>query len=180
MSTSTGGTLALKLAAEYPEIAGLILLSPNIEINDPNAWLLNNHWGLQIARLVKGRYNVVADTTPVYAQYWNNRYRMEATVQLEELLESTMKASTFNKVTQPTLLLYYFKDEDHQDEVVKVSAMKRMFNQLGTPADLKRQVPIPNAGDHVLGSYVKSKDITAVQTECEKFALEILKLKEAQ
>ena len=180
MSTSTGGTLALKLAAEYPEIAGLILLSPNIEINDPNAWLLNNHWGLQIARLVKGRYNVVADTTPVYAQYWNNRYRMEATVQLEELLESTMKASTFNKVTQPTLLLYYFRDEDHQDEVVKVSAMKRMFNQLGTPAAMKRQVPIPNAGDHVLGSYVKSKDIAAVQTECEKFALEILKLKEAR
>jgi len=180
LSTSTGGTLALKLAAEYPEIAGLILLSPNIEINDPNAWLLNNHWGLQIARLVKGRYNVVADTTATYAQYWNNRYRMEATVQLEELLESTMKASTFHKVTQPTLLLYYFKDEDHQDEVVKVSAMKRMFNQLGTPAALKRQVPIPNAGDHVLGSYVKSKDIATVQTECEKFAAEILKMKEAQ
>ena len=179
MSTSTGGTLALKLAAEYPEIAGLILLSPNIEINDPNAWLLNNHWGLQIARLVKGRYNVVADTTPVYAQYWNNRYRMEATVQLEELLESTMKASTFNKVTQPTLLLYYFKDEDHQDEVVKVSAMKRMFNQISTPAALKRQVPIPNAGDHVLGSYVKSKDIATVQAECEKFAMEVLKMKEA-
>mgnify|MGYP001458589411 CR=1 FL=1 len=179
LSTSTGGTLALKLAAEYPEIAGLILLSPNIEINDPNAWLLNNHWGLQIARLVKGRYNVVADTTATYAQYWNNRYRMEATVQLEELLESTMKASTFHKVTQPTLLLYYFKDEDHQDEVVKVSAMKRMFNQISTPAALKRQVPIPNAGDHVLGSYVKSKDIATVQAECEKFAMEVLKMKEA-
>ncbi len=179
LSTSTGGTLALKLAAEYPEIAGLILLSPNIEINDPNAWLLNNHWGLQIARLVKGRYHVVADTTATYAQYWNNRYRMEATVQLEELLESTMKASTFHKVTQPTLLLYYFKDEDHQDEVVKVSAMKRMFNQISTPAALKRQVPIPNAGDHVLGSYVKSKDIATVQAECEKFAMEVLKMKEA-
>ena len=35
MATSTGGTLALKLAAEYPDIAGLILLSPNIAINDP-------------------------------------------------------------------------------------------------------------------------------------------------
>ncbi len=178
LSTSTGGSLALKLAAEFPEIAGLILLSPNIEINDPNAWLLNNHWGLEIARLVKGKYNVVKDTTPIYAQYWNNRYRMEATVQLEELLESTMKASTFNKVMQPTLLLYYFKDDDHQDEVVKVSAMKRMFNQIGTPAALKRQVPIPNAGDHVLGSYVKSKDIATVQTECEKFATEVLKMKE--
>lgn len=179
MSTSTGGTLALKLAAEYPEIAGLILLSPNIEINDPNAWLLNNHWGLQIARLVKGKYNVIADSTPVYAQYWNRRYRMEATVQLEELLETTMKASVFNKVKQPVLLLYYFKDEEQQDKVVKVSAMKRMFNQLGTDTTLKRQVPIPNAGDHVLGSYVKSKDIATVQAECEKFATEVLKMKES-
>ena len=32
MSTSTGGTLALKLCAEYPEIAASIMLSPNIEI----------------------------------------------------------------------------------------------------------------------------------------------------
>ena len=31
MSTSTGGTLALQLAANYPEIAGLILYSPNID-----------------------------------------------------------------------------------------------------------------------------------------------------
>lgn len=180
LSTSTGGSLALKLAAEYPDIAGLILLSPNIAINDPNAWLLNNHWGLQIARLVKGTYNVVSDTTAIYAQYWNNKYRMEATVQLEELLESTMKASTFKKVIQPVLLLYYYKDDDNQDKVVKVSAMKRMFNQLNTPADIKRQVAVPGAGDHVLGSYIKSKDLKTVEEECEKFAIEILKLKPLQ
>jgi pimeloyl-ACP methyl ester carboxylesterase len=44
LATSSGATLALKLAAEYPEIAGLILLSPNIAINDPLAWVANNHW----------------------------------------------------------------------------------------------------------------------------------------
>jgi esterase/lipase len=178
LSTSTGGTLALKLASEYPDIAGLILLSPNIAINDPNAWMLNNHWGMQIAKMVKGKYNIAADTTAIYAQYWNNKYRMEATVQLEELLESTMKESTFKKVTQPTLLLYYYKDEDHQDPVVKVSAMKRMFKQLGTADSLKRQVAIPDAGAHVLGSYLKSKDIQKVEDECEKFAMEILRINE--
>lgn len=178
MSTSTGGTLALKLAAEFPEIAGLILLSPNIAINDPNAWLLNNHWGLQIAHLVTGRHRTVKDTTALYAQYWNNRYLTSSLVQLEELLESSMKESTFRKVTQPVLLLYYYKDEEHQDPVVKVSAMKRMFSQLGTPENLKRQVPIPNAGDHVIGSYVKSKDFATVQAECEKFAREVLNMKE--
>jgi esterase/lipase len=180
MSTSTGGTLALKLCAEFPEIAANIMMSPNIAINDPNAWLLNNRWGLQIGKLVTGKHRVVDDTTAIYAKYWNNRYVTASLVQLEELLESTMKESTFNKINQPSLLLYYFKDEDHQDPIVKVSAMKRMFAQINTPADKKREVAISNAGDHVLGSAIKSKDVQGVNDEIEKFAKEILQLKPIQ
>ena len=180
LSTSTGGTLALKLCGEFPDIAANIMLSPNIAINDPNAWLLNNHWGLQIAHIVEGKHRIADDTTPVYKQYWNQRYATSALVQLEELLESTMKESTFKKVTQPTLLLYYFKDKDNQDPVVKVSAMKRMFVQLGTPDSLKREVAIPNAAAHVLGSPIKSKDVESVRNEVDKFAVEILKLQPAK
>ncbi|HWR31955.1 MAG TPA: hypothetical protein VN451_00400, partial [Chitinophagaceae bacterium] len=176
MSTSTGGTLALKLCAEYPDIAANIMFSPNIAINDANAWMLNNHWGLQIVQLVEGKTRTVKDTTAVYAQYWNNRYSTTSLVQLEELIEQTMKESTFRKVKQPSLLLYYYKDQKHQDPVVKVSAMKRMFTQLSTPDSLKREVAVPNAGDHVIGSYVKSKDFKTVEEECERFAVEILKL----
>jgi esterase/lipase len=177
MSTSTGGTVALKLCAEYPDIAANIMLSPNIAINDGNAWLLNNHWGLQIAEMITGKHRTVDDTTAIYARYWNNRYTTSSLVQLEELIESTMKESTFKKVTQPTLLLYYYKDEKHQDNVVKVSAMKRMFNQLGTPDRLKRQVPLPNTGNHVLGSPIKSKDVESVKRECEKFGVGVMGLK---
>ena len=177
LSTSTGGTLALKLCAEYPDIAANIMFSPNIAINDGKAWMLNNHWGQQIAELVTGKNRVVKDTTALYAQYWNNRYATVSLVQLEELIESTMKESTFRKVTQPSLLLYYYKDKEHQDQVVKVSAMKRMYLQLGTPENLKRQVAIPNAGDHVIGSYVKSKDLQTVQDEIEKFAVEKINLR---
>lgn len=176
MSTSTGGTLALKLAGEYPDIAGLILLSPNIAINNQNAWMLNNPWGLQIAHIIQGKYIVTKDTSALYAKYWNAKYRMEATVELEELLETTMKESTFEKVKQPALVLYYYKDEIRQDSVVKVAAMKRMFTQLATPADQKRMVAIPDAGDHVIGSYIKSKNIKRVEEECEKFGREILQL----
>ncbi len=177
IATSTGATLALKLAAEFPEIAALILLSPNIEINDPKAWILNNPWGLQIAKLIKGNYNYAKDTTAVYAKYWDHKYRVEAVVQLEELLETTMKESTFKKVKQPTLMLYYYKDEDNQDQVVKVSAMKRMFVQLGSSPEIKRQVAVPEAGDHVIGSSIKSKDVNTVMKEMEKFGVEILHLK---
>jgi esterase/lipase len=177
MGTSTGGTLAIQLAATYPEIAGLILYSPNIAINDPNAWLINNHWGLQIARLVKGSdFNTAKTNTDIYKQYWNHQYRLEAAAQLQEMLETTMVPATFTKVKQPVLTLYYYKDEAHQDAVVKVSAMKEMMAQLGTPADQKRMIAIPEAGSHVLASPIQSKDIVTVERETAQFMKEILHL----
>ena len=177
MGTSTGGTLALQLAATYPDkVHSLMLLSPNIAINDPNAWLLNNPWGLQIAHLVKGKYNVASDTSAIYKQYWTYKYRIEAAVQLEELLETSMRASLFEKVKQPVLLLYYYRDEEHQDPVVKVSAMQRMFRQLGTPENLKKEKALPETGDHVIGSPIKSKDVASVLNETLSFGKEILQL----
>ncbi|MFM7710927.1 MAG: alpha/beta hydrolase [Ferruginibacter sp.] len=179
MGTSTGGTLALQLAATYPErVHALILYSPNIEINDPNAWLLNNPWGLQIARLVKGsKYHDPDDTTANYLKYWNKPYRLEALVALQEMLESSMNQNTFAAIQQPVLMAYYFKDEQHQDPVVKVSAMKRMFEKLATPPALKKAVAIPTAGDHVMGSRYKSKDTLSVTMQTNQFMREVLLLR---
>ncbi len=174
MGTSTGGTLALQLAATYPDVAALILYSPNIAVNDPNAWLLNNPWGLQIARLVKGSdYNIIkADSE--YSKYWNTKYRLEAVVSLEELLETKMNATTFQSIKQPVLTLYYYKDEQHQDPVVKVSATKEMFEQLGTSKEMKRAVAMPNTGNHVIGSPILSKDVAGVEKETILFMQEIM------
>jgi pimeloyl-ACP methyl ester carboxylesterase len=179
MGTSTGATLALKLAAEYPEIAGLILYSPNIAINDPLAWIANNPWGLQVAQLVKGKYNTSKDTSQLYSNYWYRRYRMEGVVQMQELLETSMRSATFEKIKQPVLVLYYYRDDEHQDKVVKVSAMKRMFRQLGTPEMLKKMKAVPRAGDHVIGSFIKSKDYETVINETASFLSETMKLSPA-
>ncbi|HUQ65067.1 MAG TPA: alpha/beta hydrolase [Flavitalea sp.] len=178
MGTSTGGSLALMLAANYPQVHSLVLLSPNIEIFDGTAWLLNNPWGLHIAKLVVGSdYIVSKDTRPIYKQYWSYGYRIEAVVQLEEMLESAMKPELFKKVQQPVLMLYYYRDNINQDSVVKVEAMQKMFQELGTPSDKKRAVAVPGAGNHVIGSYIKSKDIATVEKEIENFMDEVLKLK---
>ena len=176
MGTSTGGTLALQLAADYPDdVAALLLLSPNISINDPNAWMLNNHWGLQLARMVKkSDYNVSEDDRPAYKKYWSKPYRLEAVVALEELLETSMKKEIFEKVKQPALVLYYYKDDQHQDDVVKVSAILKMFDELGTPANLKRKQAMPNTGNHVIGSPIKSNDVQGVEKEIEKFLQEVV------
>jgi esterase/lipase len=177
MGTSTGGSNAIQLAANYPEVHSLILLSPNIEIFDDNAKLANNPWGLQIARFVtKSNYVTAKDDRSIYKQHWNTPYRLESIVALQEYLETAMVPATFKKVTQPTLMLYYYKDEVHQDSVVKVSAMKKMFSQLGTPANLKMEKPMPNTGNHVLGSYIKSNDYQGVEAEITKFMVDVLKM----
>lgn len=177
IGTSTGGTLALQLAAIYPEIAGLVLYSPNIAIKDPNAWLLNNPWGLQIARMVKGsKYMGIKKDNPLYPQYWNTKYRLEATVQLEELLETTMTKENFAKVKQPLLVLYYYKNELEQDPVVSVDAMKKMFAEVGTEEKNKKMVPVPNTGNHVIASPIQSKDILSVEKETALFLNTVMQL----
>lgn len=175
MSTSTGGTLALQLAANYPEIAGLILYSPNIEVYNPSAPLLNNPWGLQIGRTVlKSKYVDIKYKDSAYPKYWNSHYRIEAVVALQNLLEATMTEATFKKIHQPTLTLYYYKDEANQDNVVKVSAIQKMMQQIATPSNLKMEMAMPNTGNHVIASPIVSKDIISVEKATAKFMQEVI------
>jgi pimeloyl-ACP methyl ester carboxylesterase len=178
MGTSTGATQALQLAATYPiDVAALVLYSPNIALYDPRAWVLNNHWGLQIARFVKKATIILAKIRgPFSKQYWNNPYRLEATVALEEMLETTMNKETFSHINKPTLMLYYYKDEQHQDTVVSVSAMKKMFSELATPDSVKREMALPNTGAHVIASPIKSNDVVSVEKETKRFLEEVLHL----
>lgn len=178
MSTSTGGTLALPLAGGDADIAALILYSPNIEIFDPTAKLLSKPWGLQMARMVTGEdYHEFEDRTPELDKYWTTKYRLEALTQLQVLIDETMVKETFSAVNQPVFLGYYYKDEIHQDSTVSVPAMLEMFEQLSTPEDKKVKVAFPEAGDHVLASYITSKDLESVRKETFEFLEEIIGLK---
>ncbi|MDB4584762.1 hypothetical protein N9164_16545, partial [Draconibacterium sp.] len=180
MSTSTGGTLALNLAAVFPEyVEGLILYSPNIKINEKSALLLSKPWGLQIGRRRNGgKYRITnEDFNSKDCQYWNCKYRMEAVVYLQQLLDVTMNKETFNKVTAPVFLAYYYKDANNQDKTVKVSAMEKMYNQLGTIPEKKRKMAFPNAGDHVIACELTSGAVEEVIAESIRFGTDILKLK---
>jgi pimeloyl-ACP methyl ester carboxylesterase len=178
LSCSTGGTVALVLAGMYPDdVFALVNMSPNIAINDANAWVLNDPWGLQIARMVFGSKYQDVKYPSSRRPFWNIKYRLESVTQLEELLEDKMNKETFAAVKQPSLTLYYFKNDQEQDKTVKVSAMLEMNKELGTPDSLKEAIAIPNAGAHVIGSYLVSRDLQAVQREAERFAMEKLHMK---
>ncbi len=179
MSTSTGGTLAIKLAEIYPNrVEALISYSPNIKINDTMAPMMNNHWGLSILNLVfkNGYVDNSATSDSLVTQYWTTIYKPEALTELEQLVETTMTEDVFSQVKCPSLTLAYFEDEEHQDHTVKVSAMRWMHEHLGTDSKLKQFVEIPTVGVHPMASSIRSKDIEAVELETIKFLKEVLHL----
>ena len=179
MGTSTGCTLALMLAADYPQLVdGLILYSPNIKIKNPLAPLLSGPWGLQITRAIHGGKYAVSDdpADSEDCKYWYCRYRVEAQVYLQQLLDMRMNRREFEKVRQPVFLGYYYKDADHQDQTVEVKAALKMFDELGTPENEKMKVAFPEAGAHVIACELTSKAVTEVRQQTFEFARKILKI----
>ena len=176
MSTSTGGTLSLIIAAENPWIYALILYSPNIDINDKSANLLLKPWGLQIASLIKGKYNEY-DDPPEVQKYWQSKYRLEAVQTIKVLVNATMTEETFRKVDQPLFLGYYYKNENEKDPTVSVERMLEMFEQVSTPANKKWKKAFPDAGVHPILSGILSKDVKSVEEKTYEFAEDVLGMK---
>ncbi|TAI47006.1 alpha/beta hydrolase [Flagellimonas allohymeniacidonis] len=177
MATSTGGTLALHLAQEDSDIAGMLLYSPNVEIYDKNAKLLAGPWGVNLAKIVKQSDYHEFEANEARKKYWTHKYRVEALTHLQALVDNTMVPETFEKITQPVFMGYFYKNDSIQDKVVSVPAMLEMFEQLGTKSNEKRKVAFPESNNHVMTSYITSKDLASVEKETQRFLEEILKMK---
>ena len=177
IGTSAGGSLTLYLASRHPEIKAIVLYSPCVKLFDKTAVILDRPWGLQIARLVSGGPSKKFESeSKAHSDYWQLNYRIEALVALQNLVSNTMKPEVFSKVKCPVFLGYYFKNEKEQDNTVSVPAMLKMFDELGTPPEQKQKVAFPDAGVHVIASYIRSKDWQGVERETNKFLIDKVKL----
>lgn len=174
MGTSTGGTLALYLAYQHPEIEGLLLYSPNIELFDESAKLLSGPWGIQLAKAITGSDYHQFEADSIKQNYWTTKYRLEALAHLQVLMDETMQPKVFAEVKQPTFLGYYYKNEEEQDNVISIPALLEMYDQLGVDDKLKRKIAFPEVKDHVMTSHITSKDFEAVKRETIKFLEEIM------
>ena len=177
MCSSTGSTLGLYLAAHDPEIKAIFNYSPNIDLVDQNSRALTGPWGLEIVRFMFGDDFREFEATEEFKKYWVNRYRLEALVMMRSLLDVTMTTETFNKITQPVFTGCFYKDEENQDWIVSVPAMREMTDELGTPDPQKRLIEFANVDAHVITSPLRSQDIESVKTETFRFAEEVLKLR---
>lgn len=178
LGTSFGGALSLNLCKNHPEIKALILYGPCIKVKDPAAEILDNPWGLQIARLIlKGENRDIPSKNPLHEQYWSLRYRIEGIVAMQNFITHTMNKETFAAVKNPVYLTYYYKDEEHQDDVVSVPAMQEMFPQLGTADSLKKEEAFPLSGYHVMTSPVLGQHIEVPIQKSIEFLEKTVKLK---
>ncbi|MCA6078591.1 alpha/beta hydrolase [Fulvivirga sedimenti] len=175
MGTSTGGTLGLYLANAAPEIAGQILYSPNIRIYDKSAAILDDPWGIQIARLITGSSFHSWEAEGPRKQYWTTRYCLKSLGELQALVDETMVESTFRSVTDPVFVGCYYKNDSLQDNTVSVEAIVDMYEQLGS--EKKKLVRFPEVGHHVMASSLTSHDLDAVRKETIQFLEKEMNLK---
>jgi hypothetical protein len=91
-------------------------------------------------------------------------------------MDQSMIPSTFEKVTQPVFISYYYENEEAQDKVVSVAAIKEMVPQLGTPDAKKRVIVNTTAKTHGIASSIWNENWQQVQADTYAFAEEILGL----
>lgn len=176
IGTSTGGALALDLAARFPQaLSGLVLWSPLVRERgnqlDPLFW----PWGLQLMWLVHNHGHDVTHA-PALGPVWTGDVHVDGYVALAELTRGRMVAPVFHQVTAPVFLGYYDRDPAHTDPTVEVPAMREMFGQLGTPAALRRQVDFPQADSHVIASPLRSRTPDAVCRATRDYLHDVLRL----
>ncbi len=177
VSCSTGSTLALYLAATYPDLVdGHIMLSPNVDVFDPRSTLLAKPFGLQIARQIMGSEYYGWKAPGPARSYWYTSYRIEGLCTLKSMINETMTEETFSAVKDPVLMLYYYKDDENQDSVVSVKRMKEMYAQLGTPADQKQEMALTDANTHIIASDMFNQNLQSVWTPSVAFCENILHL----
>ncbi len=184
VGTSTGGLLATWLAARHPDdVAALILASPFYRFADAGAALLADRpVGPLIIETAFGDVRDAGWKTdperrkmPGYEGFWTTRQRYAALFNLARLRRYIATPETLSAVRAPTLLLYFYRDEEHQDTAASVDGMKAAFAAFGGaagPHPQSRMVAISD-GSHVLLSQYVAGDKVRILAEIEDFLRDV-------
>lgn len=175
MSSSTGGTVSTFLAAENPNaIAAQFLYSPNFEIANPAAGLVNDQWGFQILESIEdGKYHYIKGMSEESMPFWTTTYRIEGLIALQDLIEQTMTEEIFEKINIPTFVGYYYKNEEEKDKTVSIDKMKMAFDLFQTPEDKKVIIPFAEVGGHVITNQFQKGGLEDVRQATNEFAKKI-------
>ena len=159
VGTSTGGTLAVWLAAQ-PDLAeallAVVLISPNFGPKDADAAKLLWPWGKTLARLLAGPYHQWEPKNDRQARYWTTRYHTDVLVAMMSLVD-LVDNTDLGAIETPVLTIY-----SPNDQVVDPALIEAHHPEIG--ASYKQLVPLDSVGDpsnHVLAGAILSPDETA-------------------
>lgn len=152
---STGGTLALWLAARHPEIAGLVLLSPNLGLRDGRAGIFRLPFGTALIARFVASHREWQPHNELEAQRWTSRYPVAALATMVALV-AHVRGLPLSRIRQPTLVLY-----SPFDPVIDTDAVVQRLRAL--PA-ARIEVFEPVRG-HVLGGEADAPQGTAPLVE---------------
>lgn len=188
VATSMGALLAVDLAARYPDrVAGLVLASPFFGYAGKDARLMDGlPFPVLAARLVfgekrGGRVELSPDDPrkPSYRDFWYTEQYTRALEGPVGLRRRLAEPGLFRRVRAPVLLLYYYRDEQHQDPTADVASMLdafAMFGRASRPHGLSRTLAVEN-GSHVLLSEHVRADHVLIETEIMTFLKDVQNLR---
>lgn len=180
IGTSMGGLLATYIASKYPnDIHAVILVSPFYDYADKASVILDWPGGSTIVRLLMGEYRLSGNLaknpnprlSPDYGKYWYEKAYFKSVKHLNDVKNYISKKDTFEKITEPVLLFYYYENEQNQDRSASVQKMHDAFAVFPKTKE-SREVNIPD-GAHVLFSEFVRTDKKKIQTELYQFLDEL-------
>ena len=183
--SSTGALIATYLASKHPDrVSGLVLASPFYKFADPVGNVLPAlPGGIQLAEAI---YGVDRDAgwgkdpekrrVDGYEDHWLVKQKLRALVPVNDLRRFITRDSVYEKVTAPALVLYYYRDAEHQDTVVDVEAIRYAFSMFGRrdkPNPLNRLVAVAD-GNHILLSRYVRTDKPFIMQETRRFLKSVI------
>lgn len=169
LGVSTGGTLGTWLANRQPDLAALVLISPNFAPRDPMARLLTWPWAQQVLPWVLPAEHVWKPRNPEQARYWNHHYPTQALFPMMALVQH-VNDLPLQDIRVPTLMIY-----SPNDQVVSAEAAEAAFARLGSSH--KQLIARPDSQDpshHVLAGRILAPDDTAaIQAQIAAFVQQL-------
>lgn len=185
VGTSMGGLISTYLAADRPDlVAGLILAAPFFDFMDSIANLAGYPGGVKAVELIagastrdNGKHPGDPNDTRIagFENYWYTRQYFSAIQSLVRLKMAVNKPEILARVHVPVLMIYYYKDEEHQDNTASVPAMLESFHRMGgdSPHPLNRAAAIAG-GSHVLMSRWVPTDKALIEKHLTEFINDVL------
>lgn len=178
--TSMGGMLATYLASRYPDIIhGIVLVSPFYEFVNKYGKITAYPGMISLINLIKGPVRLAGSENdpppnnrrPGFDDHWYPFHYYRALRPLARLRKFIVRPEVYEKISVPSLMLYYYHTEEFQDTTAEVKSMLEIFSRFGTATrshQLNRAVNIPNT-EHVMMSKYVSSDYARVESEISEF-----------